>query len=85
MKKFSILIVACLILIGSLTGCGCMSSDVTTTTQPVTSIPPVTTRPVTEPTRDMTMPSIDNLVPGPEDTIDATNGANNATEDIIKK
>ena len=35
-----------------------------------------TTAPTTAPTTEMTEPSMDELIPGAEDTIDPTNGAN---------
>jgi hypothetical protein len=31
------------------------------------------------------MPSVDDMIPGPEDTIDPTNGANNNTEGTVTR
>lgn len=90
MKKFTILALVFLLSAGMLTGCGCTSSDMNTTTnttntRPLPNTTPATTRPSTAPSTNMTMPSMDDVIPGPEDTIDSTNGANKNTDETLTK
>lgn len=91
MKNLTILALVFILTAGLMTGCGCSNSNadtIPTTTVAPTSAPttmPSTTAPSTTPSTDMTMPSVDDLVPGPEDTIDPSNGANQSTGDTVSR
>ena len=73
---------------------GCRSKQAEDTTVPSTSAPAITTAPTmapttvpteaptttpTEDTTDMTGPDMEDMLPGAEDTIDPSNGANQDT------
>lgn len=81
MKKISILVLAVVLTVCVMTGC--RRADDTVTTVPTTTVAP-TTRPTVPPTitPPTTMPSVTtepgmvDILPGTEDTIDPTNGAN---------
>jgi len=49
------------------------------TTRPTTAPTTAPTEATTSPSTDMTMPDMEDMVPGPEDTIDPSNGANQDT------
>ena len=49
------------------------------TTRPTTAPTTAPTEASTTPSTDMTMPDMQDVVPGPEDTIDPSNGANQET------
>jgi hypothetical protein len=80
MKKISIFALALVLAMSVMTGC--RRADTTNTTAPSTTVapttrptvPPTTTPPTTMPSTT-TEPSMD-ILPGTEDTIDPTNGAN---------
>jgi len=93
MKKYVAMALALVLTLGVLTGCRRKQPEMTTTapttmapttrpttvpaTRPTTS---PTTAPTTMPTTGMdTMPGMDDMIPGPEDTIDPSNGANETT------
>lgn len=83
MKKICLLILALAAVTGILSGCGCTAG---TTTPNTTATVPSTTqqRPAetTRPTVPMpTMPSEREMIPGTEDTIDPSNGADNGMVD----
>lgn len=90
MKNLTILALVFVLAAGLMTGCGCTSSDMNTT--PATTVAPTTapttapvTRPSTAPTTEMTMPDAEEMIPGPEDTIDPSNGANNSTDNTVAR
>ena len=83
MKKISILALAFVLTMCVLTGCrrtdtNGTSSPSTTTTQPTSrpTLPPATNPPTTMPSSAATEPGMDDMLPGTEDTVDPTNGAN---------
>ena len=92
MKKILCITLAAVLTVCALTGCRSKAPENTTpstapatrptaapTTRPTT---PPTTAPTTAPTTpstDMTMPDMGDMVPGSEDTIDPSNGANQDT------
>ena len=92
MKKYLCLALALVLTVFALTGCRRKKNEVTQpTTVPPTTMAP-TTRPTTAPTTapttmpttaPTTMPStepgMDDMIPGPEDTIDPSSGANEST------
>lgn len=81
MKKLSIFALVLVIAMGVMTGC--RRADDTVTTVPSTTVAP-TTRPTVPPTTTppTTMPSVTtepgmvDILPGTEDTVNPTNGAN---------
>ena len=81
MKKISIFALALVLAMSVMTGC--RRADNTTTTVPSTTVAP-TTRPTVPPTTTppTTMPSVTtepdmgDMLPGTEDTVDPTSGAN---------
>ena len=81
MKKISIFALALVLALSVLTGCRKADTNVTTTpsttTTPTTrpTVPPTTTPPTTMPPVT-TEPTVMDILPGTEDTIDPTNGAN---------
>lgn len=87
MKRFCMIALVLVLTVCLMTGCfGRNNNDSTST--PSTSTAPTTqptTRPVTRPTTqpttqpDSTMPGMDDMIPGTEDTINPTNGANQDT------
>ena len=86
MKKFCILAFVVVLAVSVMTGCrfgGSMDTTTTTaTTEAPTTIAPTTrptTAPTTLPTTVATEPSTMDILPGTEDTVDPTNGANNTT------
>lgn len=93
MKKYVAMALALVLTLGVLTGCRRKQPEMTTTA-PTTMAPTTrpttapTTRPTTAPTTAPTtmpttgtdtMPGMDDMIPGPEDTIDPSNGANETT------
>ena len=92
MKKYLCLALALVLTVFALTGCRRKKNEMTQpTTVPPTTMAP-TTRPTTAPTTapttmpttaPTTMPStdpgMDDMIPGPEDTIDPNSGANETT------
>lgn len=85
MKRFSMIALVLVLTVCLLTGCfGRNKNDNTSvpSTAPTTNVTTQpTSRPATQPTTqpDGTMPSMDDMIPGTEDTIDPTNGANQDT------
>ena len=91
MKKVCILAVVLVLIISVMTGCRFGGNETTTTTAttaaPTTATTPTTSAPTTQPTTQattqpttaMTDPTMDTILPGTEDRIDPTNGANNDT------
>ena len=82
MKKFIILPLAFVLTLSVMTGCRRNvtpenTSPSTNATVPTTmpTVPP-TTIPPTMPSTTMTEPDMGDILPGTEDTIDPTNGAN---------
>lgn len=83
MKKISILALAFVLTMCALTGC--RRADNTDTTAPSTTVMP-TTRPTTPPATNppttmpstTTEPSMGDILPGTEDTVDPTSGANDS-------
>ena len=80
MKKISILALALVLTMCVLTGCRGTDNTATTTsttTQPTSrpTLPPATNPPTTMPSIT-TEPTMEDMLPGTEDTIDPTNGAN---------
>ena len=93
MKKLIALALVLVLTLGVLTGCRRKQPEATTTA-PTTMAPTTrpttapTTRPTTAPTTAPTtmptvgtdrMPDMEDMIPGPEDTIDPSNGANDST------
>ena len=83
MKKISILALALVLSMSVLTGCRRTNNTVTTTpttttTQPTSrpTVPPTTNPPTTMPSITETDPSMVDILPGTEDTVNPTNGAN---------
>ena len=82
MKKLIILPLAFVLAMCVLTGC--RRADAPATTVPTTTVapttrptvPPTTTPPTTMPSTTATEPGMDDMIPGTEDTVDPTNGAN---------
>jgi len=97
MKKFLVPVLVFVLTVSLLAGCRSNKPDTTTTapisrpttvpTTAPTTAPTVaptttpTTAPTSMPTTDSTDSGMDDMIPGPEDTIDPTNGANNDTTD----
>jgi len=94
MKKYLILALALVLTLFALTGCRSKQPE-TTTTAPTTMAPTTaapttrpttapttaaTTQPTTQATTGDTMPGIDDMIPGTDDTIDPSNGANQSTD-----
>ena len=93
MKKFLCISLAAVLSLCVLAGCRSKTPAATTTPSTVPATRPTTaptTRPTTPPTTapttaptspstDMTMPDLDDMIPGSEDTIDPSNGANQET------
>lgn len=81
MKKYSILALVLVLTLSVLTGC--RKADTTVTTTPTTTVAP-TTRPTVPPTTVppttmppmTTEPTMMDILPGTEDTVNPTNGAN---------
>lgn len=81
MKKFTVIAFVLVLTLGLFTGCRGTEDNMTTppaTTTPSTSRP--ATAPSTQATTETTMPGMDDVIPGPEDTIDPSNGANESTD-----
>ena len=90
MKKICILALVLVLTVSVMAGCRSGNSGDTTnttaapttastaapTTMPTTA---PTTSPATMPTTVMTEPTMEDILPGTEDTVDPTNGANNST------
>ena len=83
MKKISIFALVLVLTVCTLSGC--RRTDTTVTTVPTTTAPMPTSRPTVPPTTNpptimpsitATEPSMEDLIPGTEDTINPTNGAN---------
>ena len=82
MKKYIVLPLAFVLTLCTLTGCRRANTPATTvpsttvmpTTQP--TVPPTTMPPATMPSTTATEPSMGDLIPGTEDTVNPTNGAN---------
>jgi hypothetical protein len=84
MKKFSIIALVLVLTVSTLAGCRKTDTNVTTvptTTMPTSrpTVPPTTTPPTTMPSVPATEPSMDEMLPGTEDTVNPTNGANQDT------
>jgi hypothetical protein len=90
MKKFIAIALVLVLTVCALTGCRSKKQEPTTvpttaapTTRPTTAPTTApTTMPTTTPTEastDMTGPSMDDLIPGTEDTVDPSSGANQDT------
>ena len=87
MKKFISMALVLVLTLGVFTGCRRKQPQATTgpTTRPTTAPTTMpTTAPTTAPTTmptvpTDTMPDIGDMIPGPEDTIDPSNGANETT------
>ena len=88
MKRICIFALVVVLTMSVMTGCRSGNSGDTTNTTAApttastaapTTMPtmPATTAPSTMPTTTMTEPTMENILPGTEDTIDPTNGANN--------
>lgn len=81
MKKFSILALVLVLTLSVLTGCRKTDTNATTTPSTTTmptslpTVPPTTTPPTTMPSVT-TEPTMVDILPGAEDTIDPSNGAN---------
>lgn len=81
MKKIGIFALALVLAMSVMTGCRRVDNTVTTepstTVMPTTrpTVPPTTTPPTTMPSVT-TEPGMVDILPGTEDTIDPTNGAN---------
>ena len=81
MKKYITIALAFVLAAGILTGCR-RADDMTTTLPSTNTTAPATTRPSTAPsTEATTRPNMDDIIPGAEDTIDPSNGANQSTGD----
>ena len=79
-KTFAVLLIIAL-SIALLTGCfGRRKKEPTVPTTTAPTVAP-TTRPVTVPTTAPTMPSMDDIIPGTEDTVDPDSGAHGETID----
>ena len=82
MKKFIILPLAFVLTLSVLTGCRRADTPATTVPSTNATVPttrptvPPTTIPPTMPSTTMTEPDMGDMLPGTEDTIDPTNGAN---------
>ena len=83
MKKFIILPLAFVLTLCVLTGCRRADTPATTVpsttaTVPMTTVPPTTMPTTTPPTMPSTMtePDMGDMMPGTEDTVNSTNGAN---------
>ena len=89
MKKYLCLILALVLTVFCLTGC---RRKKPVQTQPVTTVAPTTAAPTTRPTTapttapttmpttaPTTAPDMEDMIPGPEDTIDPSSGANAST------
>ena len=82
MKKICSIALVLVLTVSMLAGCRSTKPAVTTTptapsTRPTTAPTTApTTMPTTQATTEMTEPSMDELIPGTEDTINPTNGAN---------
>lgn len=80
MKKFGIIALVLVLTLCMLTGCRRNDTNMTTapstTTQPTSrpTLPPATNPPTIPSTT--TEPGIEDMLPGTEDTVDPTNGAN---------
>ena len=88
MKKYIALVLVLVVALSVLTGC--RRNKPAETTVPTTTAPTTrpttapTTRPTTAPTTQPTTmpttgPGMEDMIPGSEDTIDPSNGANNST------
>lgn len=77
MKKFTVIAFVLVLTLGLFTGCGRNDDNMTTATTPSTTRPATT--PSTQATTGTTMPGMDDMLPGSEDTIDPSNGANEST------
>ena len=81
MKRISIFLLVLVLAMSVLTGCRRTDTNVTTTpsttTQPTVrpTVPPTTNPPTTMPSIT-TEPSMEDILPGTEDTVNPTNGAN---------
>ena len=93
MKKIIVFALVAVLTLGLMAGCRSRGNVATTapttlpttapTTRPTTAPTTApTTEPTTEPTEDSTdmMPDMEDMIPGPEDTVDPSSGANNDTE-----
>lgn len=82
MRKFIILPLAFVLTLSVLTGCRRADTPATTVPSTNATVPttrptvPPTTIPPTMPSTTMTEPDMGDMLPGTEDTIDPTNGAN---------
>lgn len=80
MKKVCIIAFVLVLTLTVMTGCrfgGGNDTTASTTASTTRATTAPTTRPATQPT---TEPMMDDMIPGTEDTIDPTNGANQGTE-----
>ena len=81
MKKITILALVLVLTVSVMTGCRRADNTVTTTPSTTTmptsrpTVPPTTNPPTTMP-NTTTEPSMMDIVPGTEDTVDPSNGAN---------
>lgn len=81
MKKYLILALVFVLALSLLAGCfGRRKNENTFPATTETTVTPVT-RPTTRPTTQPTMPSMDDMIPGTEDTIDPDSGATGETID----
>ena len=78
MKKFFALFLVLVLTVCLFAGCRANPAPTTPSTTAPTTAPTTmpTTAPTTMPSTDMTDPGMDDMIPGTEDTIDPTNGAN---------
>lgn len=84
MKKFFSIALVLVLTVALLAGCrsnptnGTSAPAATAPTTRATIAPTTrpTTAPTTQPSTDMTGPDMGNMIPGTDDTIDPTNGAN---------
>lgn len=90
MKKFIVIALVLVLTVCALTGCRSRKQEPTTvpttaapttrpTTAPTTAPTTMPTTMPTEPSTDMTGPDMETLIPGGEDTVDPTSGANQDT------
>ncbi len=84
MKKFGIIALVLVLTVSLLAGCRSQNSNPSTNTTPSTNntvpsstpVIPTPTPSYSEPTNTMPSTDMDELIPGTEDTIDPSNGAN---------